>query len=261
MGHRGHVMCVACCRCMEFTFNQGKGSYPTPSKNVPHGWKKNILQHKRHQIKQPVLQVVGFLCIYTYILYIYIFIIYSYIYIYYITWNNICQKNPPSIKRWAFLGDHGFIPPKYGPRPQAFDGHIGWRNDDLERSLWPKNGECFHRSKIPFPPGVSGDGNGEQVISGNGKDPADPGFWEAGVSRGLSRFVVCFWMGGSTSLRFLRLLAVHCLASLIHFIDFIVFVFNSLWQPPSMQNLESRLWCVSKCRISIFVPTHSYCNF
>ena len=72
----------------------------------------------------------------------------------------------------------------------------------------------------------------------------DPGFLEAGVSRGLSRFVVCFWMGGSTSLRYFRLLAVHCLgyeytdAGLIYFI---VFVFNSLWQPPSMQNLESRL--------------------
>ena len=78
----------------------------------------------------------------------------------------------------------------------------------------------------------------------NGKDHTDPGFLEAGVSRGLSRFVVCFWMGGSTSWRYLRQLAVHCLgyeytdAGLVYFI---VFVFNSLWQPPSMQNLESRL--------------------
>ena len=72
------------------------------------------------------------------------------------------------------------IPPQKRPRPEAFDGHIGWRNDDLERSLGgPIKGRNPTGHRSHFHTRSLRDGNGNKVTPvDNGKNHTDPGFWK-----------------------------------------------------------------------------------
>lgn len=80
-----------------------------------------------------------------------------------------------------FRGPWHLFPPKNGRGRRLLTGTLAG-----EMTIWNGHwgahfGEEFHRSPVPFPPGVSGMEMGTAGdCRGNGKDHTDPGFLEAG---------------------------------------------------------------------------------